>query len=629
MHRRVRPLHGATRGRADGLGVRVPLLFSLAAAGCGSHGPSLGEVGVYDEGGAGFISPDGGAGGFVVRATASALSICAGQCVDLAAQASGGSAPYSYAWTGDATRDAGTVRACPTATTTYTVTATDSSARNGEIASTGATDSSSVTVAVGASCADAGGDATSTTEVCALSWAGSGQFFEGAYLAGAGWGGNRVATDASGNVYLTLGFAGDLAIGGKTYSSMGAIDSLVVKLDDQCRVTWVKQFGGPSSPPGGTQVWFNGLAVDSGGNVVLAGDAGSGSWLANATVDFGTGPLSLGFSDAVVMKLDPTGSITWLKDFPSNGSALLGMSPNNWIDDVAVQPDDGIVFVAGLAPGTNLGNGAIAAGSSSQTDGAYLVELKSDGSLIFAVKQDHFDTSVGLGPASGIWTSGCNYGAANDELGTSAAAPSGAPLWTTTSMVPAAFENSLCSSGVKVDGTGDALQLATSSTQASDADGGTTWTSSRVLAKIDPSGRALWRLDSPQLVLGGEPLSSSVSPFEDVYSGALSLDPAGNAYVSGTLEGTRDFSPVGTLASAGGMDVAVVVFDSAGTLRRVLRWGGADDDVPFATAIDRRGDLVVVGLSVPPSSASSGPPPGSPEAGSAPNGYRVFVTKLR
>lgn len=63
-----------------------------------------------------LAEPSGGPLAIVIEA--STTEICAGECVDLTAVASGGRAPYDYNWE-DGFEGAGPHEVCPTATTTY------------------------------------------------------------------------------------------------------------------------------------------------------------------------------------------------------------------------------------------------------------------------------------------------------------------------------------------------------------------------------------------------------------------------------------------------------------------------------------------------------------------------------
>jgi hypothetical protein len=139
----------------------------VASFGCGGNADkgtgAAGEVGVFDpDGGQG---PDADVGRLVVSASSSSPSLCAGDCATLSAEAAGGVAPYAFAWDHGLTSTGATALVCPDETTTYTVTATDSSGHtSGELQTPSQTGTASVTLTVDASCAghppadDAGAD---------------------------------------------------------------------------------------------------------------------------------------------------------------------------------------------------------------------------------------------------------------------------------------------------------------------------------------------------------------------------------------------------------------------------------------------------------------------------------------
>ncbi len=144
----------------------------LMAASCGGQTATHSSIalpdsdGGSDSGGVGpFEEQDAGlSSGLSVAVVPGSPAICAGQCVTLTAQASGGVAPYVYASSPGGARDGGTIDVCPGSSTTYTITATDSSGRGGELAGTARTGSAKVTVDV-SSCGDAA--AMAPAEPCA------------------------------------------------------------------------------------------------------------------------------------------------------------------------------------------------------------------------------------------------------------------------------------------------------------------------------------------------------------------------------------------------------------------------------------------------------------------------------
>lgn len=139
----------------------APVALGLAqltglVEGCGSSSVTL-PIGIEDDGGATFAAPGDATAppaSLTVSITPDEPTICAGQCVDLAPNASGGTAPYAYQWDHGVT--GGTAHVCPRTTTTYGVTATDDSRRAGELASTARTGTARATVTVSGACADGG-----------------------------------------------------------------------------------------------------------------------------------------------------------------------------------------------------------------------------------------------------------------------------------------------------------------------------------------------------------------------------------------------------------------------------------------------------------------------------------------
>lgn len=128
--------------------------------------------------------------------------------------------------------------------------------------------------------------------------------------------GNSVATDSSGNVYLTGQFIGttDLDPGPGTYSltSNGSYDLFVMKLDSSGNFEWAASAG--SSAMEFSQC----ITVDDDGNVYVAG-------LFENTVDFdpGAGIYNLtmnGTRDGFVLKLDTDGNFEWATAVGSAGS---------------------------------------------------------------------------------------------------------------------------------------------------------------------------------------------------------------------------------------------------------------------------------------------------------------------
>jgi hypothetical protein len=147
---------------------RTGALVFLVLLGCGrpSGDPSYSLVVGDDDGGGGFFAgADATASGSLqahIERNAMTVKVitlsCSGPCADVEAVATGGNAPYSFAWDDGSTDPARTV--CPTADTSYRVKVTDE-ATSGEFGRPSQTVQASVTADViacpdGGAAADAG-----------------------------------------------------------------------------------------------------------------------------------------------------------------------------------------------------------------------------------------------------------------------------------------------------------------------------------------------------------------------------------------------------------------------------------------------------------------------------------------
>ncbi|MDH4338376.1 MAG: SBBP repeat-containing protein [Candidatus Krumholzibacteria bacterium] len=119
--------------------------------------------------------------------------------------------------------------------------------------------------------------------------------------------GRSVATDASGNVFVTGHFSGTVDFGGGPLVSAGSNDIVLAGYSPTGTHLWSRRFGGTSSDSG------NSVATDASGNVFMTG-------IFRGTVDFGGGPLvSAGDYDIVIARYGPTGTHRWSRRFGSNG----------------------------------------------------------------------------------------------------------------------------------------------------------------------------------------------------------------------------------------------------------------------------------------------------------------------
>jgi hypothetical protein len=154
-----------------------------------------------------------------------------------------------------------------------------------------------------------------------LSSAGVSDIFISSHLSGGGdhrWskraggpsadGGNAIAVDGGGNVYVTGDFQQTADFGGGDLVSGGKVDVFVASYSKTGAHRWSKRLGGASHDTGYA------IAVDGGGNCYVTGDF-------QDTVDFGGGALTAqGGTDIFVASFTPDGAYRWSRRFGGSSS---------------------------------------------------------------------------------------------------------------------------------------------------------------------------------------------------------------------------------------------------------------------------------------------------------------------
>jgi hypothetical protein len=126
--------------------------------------------------------------------------------------------------------------------------------------------------------------------------------------------GVSVATDPSGNIFVTGTFSGTMTLDPPcgAVAAKGVADLFVIKLDTAGACQWVRTFGVAAQ----SQV-AKAIAVDQTGNVAITGQAID-------AIDFGGGAHTYkGGGDIFVAKLNPTSNYLWSKLY-GDASAQVG-----------------------------------------------------------------------------------------------------------------------------------------------------------------------------------------------------------------------------------------------------------------------------------------------------------------
>ena len=156
--------------------------------------------------------------------------------------------------------------------------------------------------------------------------------------------GKAIAADGAGNVVVTGGFEGAVDFGGGPLTTSGGIytDAFVAKLDVNGNHIFSKRFGDAAEQSG------VGVAVDSGGNIVVTGSF-------EGTVDLGGGSFtSAGLVDTFLLKLDPAGNHQWSQPLAGAGMQQVGSVACDHLSNILIVGTfDGTMNLGGAMLGTS------------------------------------------------------------------------------------------------------------------------------------------------------------------------------------------------------------------------------------------------------------------------------------
>ena len=188
-------------------------------------------------------------------------------------------------------------------------------------------------------------------------------------------GGESVAVDASGNVYIAGTTGGDLGA-----PSAGRFDAFLGKFDSEGNLLWVKQMGTTENDA------YHSVAVDASGDIYAGGSTEGDLGAPNAGID------------ALLSKYDSDGEVLWTKQ--------IGTSGNEYFSSVVVDAS-GNVYVGGTTEGDL---GAPIAGGLD----AFLSKFDSDGNVLWmkqtGTSEDEGGHSVDVDASGNIYASGWTDG---------------------------------------------------------------------------------------------------------------------------------------------------------------------------------------------------------------------------
>lgn len=335
--------------------------------------------------------------------------------------------------------------------------------------------------------------------------------------------GKSICTDANGNIYATGYFESSaITFGSFTLTNEGWNDIFLVKYDAMGNVVWARGAGGNSDDRGIS------ISTDANGNCYITGSFRSD------TLIFGSTTLTnaAGLPDVFVVKYDNAGNVIWARSAGGNSDDI-----GNGITTDA----NGNVLITGTFVSSSITFGSI---TLINTDSIFGFTWD-----FFAVKYD----------AAGnvLWAKsiGANIG---DEMGY----------------------------GISTDATGN-VYVTGSFSSPSVTIGSNTLTSAGLsdifIVKYDGAGNALWAKRT-----GGTSWDGGTS---------IKTDANGNSYIAGSFYSSAITFGSTTLTNAGGWDIFLVKYDGSGNVSwaKTADGGGVADDYIHSISIDPAGNSYVSG----------------------------------
>lgn len=412
--------------------------------------------------------------------------------------------------------------------------------------------------------------------------------------------GNFVAIDLSGNVLLGGYFTSAMDAGCGMMTPGAGDTPFLVKYSAAGTCLWSKAF--PISQVGITDQ-VKGIDTDALGNVYIIGTFFGG-------VDLGGGMMiSNGQSDVFVAKFTPAGAFVWGKSFgnlsPQSGKAI------------AVDAQSNVLIVGDFYGQVDFGGGPMQ--SAGNTD-AFAAKLDKNGSFLWSKRfgdvAGQTAVAVAVDSVGSVVFTGTLNGAADFGGGTLTSAGIGDVFVAKLDGAGNHLWSKRYGDASDQIGTGIAVNAANDVIVTGYLSGGTLSFGGQnlvnqggndaFLVQFDPAGNHMWsRLG------GGAGNQSGLG---------VAVDPAGNVIMTGLLSSTADFGgPL--LTSAGGADIFVAKYDSAGAHIWSKGFGDAANQFARSVAAAPNGDSVVTGLILGPTNFGGGPVGGQ-------GGEDVFVARF-
>ena len=327
-----------------------------------------------------------------------------------------------------------------------------------------------------------------------------------------------IAVDSSGNVYI---------VGQTDSQGAGSYDALLAKYNASGTLQWQRVLGGA------TEDYAQSIAVDSSGNVYIAGNTQS---------------QGAGGQDALIAKYNTSGTLQWQR--------VLGGASNDMAAGIAVD-SSGNVYIAGY--------------TQSQGAGGYetlIAKYNTSGTLqwqrILGDTNADYANGIAVDSSGNVYIAGitASQGAPGSDALIAKYDTSGTIQW--QRILGSSVQAS--AGGIAVDSSGNVYIVGF--TEVS-------FYLDILVAKYDTSGTLQW-----QRTLG------SPTSTDNNFGLGIAVDSSGNVYITG-------YTPY---QSAGVNDALIVKYNTSGTLQWQRILGGTGNDGGTGIAVDSSGNVYISGF---------------------------------
>ena len=433
-----------------------------------------------------------------------------------------------------------------------------------------------------------------------------------AFLAASGFGvtgknstlhANAVASDSAGSTVVVGSFRGTITLGATSFTSASTQDTFLARYSPAGSLVWARTFAGRAgTSSSGTTTYAvsqgSAVAIDGSGNVFVAGSF-------TGTVNFGSATNATLVSsptanEAFVAKLDPSGTMTWIRNAVGSG-----MADNDPANALALDGQGGVIIAGTFQNSLTIGTTTLSGPGASE---AFVARFDATGAPVWAVGSRGGSGSnaqaVGLAvdPAGNIGVTGSYSGTVglvvNNSAATFTAAGSDdALIWKLDSSGKFLWGRSFGSSdydsggGVGFDSLGNLIAAGTFSgtvnfgtgTRNDPLNAGPIFDA--FVVKLDPTGQEVWARG----YVGSDGWAKGQG---------VAVDPFDQIHLAGSFSGTLDFDPgtrILSVKSGGSTDAFAAGLDSSGTFGYAVQAGKTNFNASLGVSVNASGAVALAG----------------------------------